>query len=215
MESIEASLRWAAPVSTITARATGDEPTPAERAERIRRELTAVELPDPVPVVRRKLAARPLGVGDAVFVRGMNLHGSIADLDARNEEAVVAIGNVRISVDMHRLSRVEADDDDRGSVRVAAERPTPFGSNLGPALTDPEIDLRGMRADEAQVNLDEFLDHALRDGLTRLRVIHGRGTGVLRNVVREHLRHHRSVRGYGPEPRERGGTGATWVDLED
>ncbi|MXX53046.1 MAG: Smr/MutS family protein, partial [Dehalococcoidia bacterium] len=84
---------------------------------------------------------------------------------------------------------------------------------LAPSLESLELDLRGLRVDDAQIRLDDFLDHSVRDSLSKIRVIHGRGTGALRNVVREHLRHHRAVRNFGPEPRERGGNGATWVEL--
>ena len=109
---------------------------------------------------------------------------------------------------MHSLSRIEEDDSDPA---VSDESPVSF--DLAPALDNIELDLRGMRAGDAQVSLDDFLDHAVRDGIEKLRIIHGRGTGTLRNVVREHLRYHRSVRNFGPEPRERGGNGATWVEM--
>ena len=86
-------------------------------------------------------------------------------------------------------------------------------ARLGPSLSSMELDLRGLRADEALVRLEEFLDHAVRDGLTSVRIIHGRGTGVLRQVVRDRLTRHPLARSFAPEPRERGGNGATAVEL--
>jgi DNA mismatch repair protein MutS2 len=76
-----------------------------------------------------------------------------------------------------------------------------------------ELDLRGMRVDEALVCLEEFMDQALRDGLSSARIIHGHGTGALREAVRDHLDRHPLARSYAPEARERGGNGATSVDL--
>ena len=199
----EASLQWAVPESaSATATPTRD------RIERIRRDLAAVEPPTPAPVRRRKRADRPLAAGDTVFIRGMNLQGRIIAMPDGGEDVEVSVGRVRVNVDLHRLSRVEESEPE------SAEPETPsVKTDLAPSLDSLELDLRGLRVDDAQIRLDEFVDHAMRDGLSRLRVIHGRGTGALRNVVREHLRHHRAVRNFGPEPRERGGNGATWIEL--
>ena len=201
LEGAEASLQWGE--STYPESGTTLQ---HNRVERIRRDLAAVEVPAPTP--RQAPPTRPLAKGDTVFIRGMNLQGRIVELSDQSEEAEISIGRVRVNVDLHRLSRIEPEE----SEEVVPEEPR-VHTDLAPALTTVELDLRGMRAADAQVGLDEFLDHAVRDGLTELRVIHGRGTGVLRNVVREHLRYHRAVRNFGPEPRERGGNGATWVDL--
>ena len=77
-----------------------------------------------------------------------------------------------------------------------------------------ELDLRGKRAGDALIDLEEFMDKAVRDGLSSIRVIHGKGTGALRNAVREHLRRHPLARSFEPEARERGGNGATLVHLD-
>ena len=204
LEGAEASLQWGAVPETA---GVGTAPT-RDRIERIRRDLAAVEPPAPTPIRRRKPDDRPLAAGDTVFIRGMNLQGSIIAIADNGGDAEVSIGRVRVNVDIQRLSRIaESESDD-----LAPEKPN-VETDLAPSLDSLELDLRGLRADDAQIRLDEFLDHAVRDGHSRLRVIHGRGTGALRNVVREHLRHHRAVRNFGPEPRERGGNGATWVEL--
>ena len=203
LEGAEASLQWTVPEPTGVAAA------PArDRIERIRRDLAAVEPPAPVSIRRHKTADRPLAVGDSVFIRGMNLQGRIIAIPDGGEDVEVSIGRVRVNVDLHRLSRVEETEPDVAETHIPDVK-----TDLAPSLDSLELDLRGLRVDDAQIKLDNFLDHATRDGLTKLRVIHGRGTGALRNVVREHLRHHRAVRNFGPEPRERGGNGATWVEL--
>lgn len=203
LDGAEASLRWGVPV------ASGGSPLPThDRVERIRRDLASVEIPASVPVQRVQPVSRPLAEGDTVFVRGMNLTGQIMEINRQSDEVEVSIGRVRVNVDLHRLSRVEDDPAEEPEDRIPDVR-----TDLAPALESAELDLRGMRAADAQVNLDEFLDRALRDGLSKLRVIHGRGSGVLRNVVRDHLRYHRAVSDYGPEPREHGGNGATWVQM--
>ena len=202
LEGAEAALKWASP----TAGADGGAP---ERIARVKRELAAVDIPAPAQPRRASAAAaRPLAAGDCVFIRGMNLTGRIAGMDGRGGDVEVTVGSARISVDIHRLSRIERESGEE----EAAETPPP-AMILAPPMETAELDLRGMRAAEAQARLDEFIDRATLDGVSRLRVIHGRGAGVLRSVAREHLRHHRGVSGFGAEPRERGGDGATWVEL--
>ena len=80
-------------------------------------------------------------------------------------------------------------------------------------LDSKELDIRGMRADESLAELELFLDKAIRDGFNSVRVIHGRGKGILRNAVREHLTRHPLARSFEAEARERGGDGATLVHL--
>ena len=213
LEGAEAALKWASP--TPSQAQSADAPDIRERLARARQEIAAVDVPAPVQTRRReKAVSRPLAAGDDVFIRGMNLTGRITDMNGRGGDVEVTVGRARISVDVYRLSRIERDDD--GGEEESGGAPQPPAAvtlNLAPSMESAELDLRGMRAADAQIKLDEFLDHAARDGVSRLRVIHGRGAGVLRSVAREHLRYHRGVSGFGAEPRERGGDGATWVEL--
>ena len=203
LDGAEASLRWGAPaVAGVVA------PPTRDRVERIRRDLASVEVPERAPLQRVQPVSRPLEEGDTVFIRGMNLTGEIVEVNRQSDEAEVSIGRVRVNVDLHRLSRVDGDQHEESDTE--APRVT---TDVSPPMLSAELDLRGMRAADAQVNLDEFLDRAILDGVSKLRVIHGRGSGVLRNVVRDHLRYHRAVSDFGPEPRERGGNGATWVQM--
>ena len=88
-----------------------------------------------------------------------------------------------------------------------------MGFDLGPSLTTVELDLRGTRAEAALIRVEEFLDKALRDGLSTVRIIHGHGTGALRQAVRELLERHPLAKSFAPESPERGGDGATVVEL--
>ena len=211
LEGAEAALKWASSsLSSSPSRSDSEPPDAPERVAQIRRELAAVEIPAPARPRRDLAAARPLAAGDHVFIRGMNLTGRITAMGGRGGGAEVSVGRARVSVDVHRLSRIERDSDrDEPSANDAPLTSVDFA----PPIQSAELDIRGMRAGEAEISLDEFLDHAARDGVSRVRVIHGRGAGVLRSVVRENLRRHRGVSDFGAEPRERGGDGATWAEL--
>ena len=76
-----------------------------------------------------------------------------------------------------------------------------------------EIDLRGARVHEALEELDRRLDAAVAQGLSSVRIVHGKGTGALRQAVWRHLAGNGVVGNYAFAPRERGGDGATEVEL--
>ena len=77
-----------------------------------------------------------------------------------------------------------------------------------------EIHLRRLTVDEALFKLDEFLDGAFMDGLTRVRVIHGQGVGILRQAVRKALESHTLVKSFRTGGYGEGGAGVTIVEME-
>ena len=167
-------------------------------------DLREMERSSPKPA--RHGEQTPLGVGDTVEVRGLGVRGTVVSKPQRDGEIEVAIGSVRLRLETHRLSRADADEESSGEApRVEYD--------LGPSLTTMELDLRGMRAEEAVMAVDEFLDKALRDGLSTVRIIHGKGTGSLRRAIRESLTQHPLARSYSPESPNKGGEGATVVEL--
>ncbi|NLK49931.1 MAG: Smr/MutS family protein, partial [Candidatus Cloacimonetes bacterium] len=76
-----------------------------------------------------------------------------------------------------------------------------------------ELMLRGLTFDEAQPLIDEFLDSAVLAGLHRLRIIHGKGTGILRSKTRDYLRRNRQIISMETPPPSEGGTGVTVVKI--
>ena len=171
--------------------------------EEVKRELDMelARLPAPARVTRDSA----IGVGDFVHVKGLNLKGQVLSVSEEEGEAEVSVGKVRLRIDLARLSLAAEED---------AEKPPPaISANLGPSLDSLELDIRGFRAEEALISLEQFLDKAVRDGLSSVRIIHGKGTGALREAVREHLERHPLARSFESEPRERGGSGATAVEL--
>jgi len=121
----------------------------------------------------------------------------------------VLVGSARVRLNAASLKRV-------GSAR--APRPAGVTSiqlvedRLALPL-DPELDLRGLRLQESLERLDQFLDSALTMGRHHVRVIHGKGTGTLRQGVWKHLANHLSVQHYDFADAQHGGNGATEVEL--
>lgn len=201
LKRAEAALSWSAGVGA---------PTTATKADiaRIRREISAQRAEAAAANASSTAALhtppRALAVGDSAYVRGLNLSGTIVSLPQDGGDAEVGIGSIRIQVQQSRLSLIESRTE-QPEAKVSIE--------IGPMLDSGELDIRGMRAEESVAQLEQFLDKAVRDGFSSVRIIHGKGKGVLRNAVREHLNRHPLARSFEAEARERGGDGATLVQL--
>ena len=197
LKAAEAALSWSAPAGVPSAMTRDD-------IDRLRRQIAEDRAAVPAPPTPTRPPQRELAVGDKVYVRGLNLSGALASLPEDGGDAEIAIGNVRIQVQPSRLSLIEQQPEQpKSEVSI----------KIGPMLDSTELDIRGKRADESLAELELFLDKAVRDGFNSVRIIHGRGKGILRNAVREHLTRHPLARSFEAEARERGGDGATLVHL--
>ena len=154
--------------------------------------------PPEQPAQRNPLEVR---VGDEVEADGFS--GRALVLSSTDRSVEVAIGSARATFDRARLQRVFP----------ASPRPTRRRRRPSSGGGTQEIDIRGMRADEAAEMAERSLDEALRQGAAELRIIHGKGTGALRAVVAEVMSGHPSVRNHAPAPVNEGGDGVTVVTL--
>ena len=151
--------------------------------------------------------AEPVAVGDEVIDPEMGFRGRIVAIDGGRAE--VQGGTARMRLPVARLVR------DRAAARRPPEpEPPPPPPPSGPAASF-EIDVRGRRAEETRGTVRERIDAAAIAGLPSVRVIHGHGTGALRNVVREELVRHPLVARAEPAPPDQGGDGATIAYLTD
>ncbi|MEX2181670.1 MAG: Smr/MutS family protein [Gemmatimonadaceae bacterium] len=159
----------------------------------------------------------PLAIGDAVEVA--TLGGKTGRLvERRGDDAVVAVGSLKLTVPVATLRRVSPR-------QLRAERGTPVGRGDSPAplalvsgaLPDvsarTEVDVRGLRVHEVDEAIVAALDDAVRADLGGLRIIHGKGTGALRDRVSELLRRDRRVKGFRLGAWNEGGAGVTMVEL--
>jgi DNA mismatch repair protein MutS2 len=125
-------------------------------------------------------------------------------LELRDDDAVVAVGSLKMTVPVRTL---------RLSRQAAPVDPVPVLVDIPEAAAAPEIDLRGMRVDEAEERVMYALDAAVRADLPSLRVIHGKGTGALRERVTEMLRKDSRVKHFRLGAWNEGGAGVTIAEL--
>ena len=162
--------------------------------------------PAPVPTERKTR----LAVGETVEVGALGIKGSVLTEPDSAGRVEVLVGSARLQLQASRLRHSGEPVEDDGSRRAARPGVSLPLSTPAPNL---ELDVRGERANEAIERLDAYLDSAVAYGLTRVRIVHGKGTGALRNAVWRRLADSSAVASYAFAPRERGGDGATEVEL--
>lgn len=157
----------------------------------------------------------PLVVGAEVKHRALGWRGTLEKLDDGRAEVLVRGKRLRCAAD----ELVPSGSSPAPTSRAARERPErrePGRSDLAEAASPAsELNLIGARVEAALETLDAYLDHATRSSLRELRVIHGHGTGRLRDAVRSHLRRHPAVADQRPGADNEGGNGATVVTLRE
>jgi DNA mismatch repair protein MutS2 len=147
--------------------------------------------------------------GERVRLEAMGTTGTIVEL--RDDRATVDVRGVRMQVAVDSLSRVAESEVEKSPARSTPARGSGWA---GPDFdASSEVDLRGMRADEAITKLATALDAAVQAALPALRIIHGKGTGALREVVAEELRGDRRVSSFRAGGIGEGGTGVTVAEL--
>ncbi len=143
--------------------------------------------------------------GDKVFISQFNTVGEVVEI--QNKQAEVQLGNFRASVSLKDVELREK--------AKTAEPQKPMSTVSVPAVESPgmELDLRGQIAEEALLRLDQYLDQAFMAQLPWVRIIHGKGSGTLRQVVRQELGGHPMISSYRPGDTTEGGDGVTVAKL--
>ena len=154
-------------------------------------------------------AKTPIKEGDRVRIIGQEGSGVVVAL--KDKTASVQFGELKSHINVNKLEKVTA-----AVEKEASARPRATGINLyeKQAHFNPTLDVRGKRVEEVVPLLEQFLDTALLLGHGELKIIHGKGEGILRKVIREQLGRLREVAAFHDEHVERGGDGITVVILK-
>ncbi len=147
--------------------------------------------------------------GDYVKIPGQDVAGKIVSI--KGNTALVQFGDMRSSIKIDKLIKSIA-----GDAKPSKSSARSLGVDLISKQTNfnPTLDVRGLRVEEINSVLDQFLDDAVLLGHGSLRILHGKGEGVLRKVVRERLKMNTNVETFGDEHIDRGGAGITTVVIK-
>lgn len=192
---------------------------PLEALKSIQDQVETLQNSVQQPVEReiKSVSQRPLRLGDKVRIRSLKMEGVVNALSEL--EAEVRMGNLRIRARLDDIQRPGEDEPaapvtnptahTSGKQNTSTSTATPFRASPG-----MELDLRGMRAEDALDALDRYLENAYLAGLPFVRIIHGKGTGRLRQVIREALRESPHVKRQESGQDNEGGDGVTVAHLE-
>ena len=153
---------------------------------------------------------RPLRAGDRVFVHSLKTDAVV--LDIFENEIEVQVGKMRLKTEHSNISRSKSGKPE-GSIEKDAEL---YGSENKPLFhpsPGTELHLRGMRAEEAISKLERYIEDAFSAGLPFVRIVHGKGTGTLRQLVRQALSESSHVTRWDNAMDNEGGGGVTIAHL--
>ena len=190
-------------------------------------------LPEPAPSRRRdkggtkrdsqkKKAETPaFAPGDHVHIKGQTTVGEI--LSSNGTQCLVAFGMIKSTLDIARLEKVSVSQNTgsgKGSFIEQAMHSSVHDASVSDEMRSrrlrfkTELDIRGMRADEALSAVSYYIDDAVMLSVPQVRILHGTGTGALRQAVRQYLSTVQGISGYHDEHVQFGGTGITVVEIE-
>lgn len=146
--------------------------------------------------------------GEEVRIKSLRQTGFVLEPPTSSGDVQVQAGIMKITVKLADLERVEEQ-----TKQVAKKRGSSRGHLAKSRTISNEIDLRGKSVEEGLALVDKYLDDAFLSSLGRVRIIHGKGTGVLRDAIQQYLARHPHVHHFGYAAPNEGGNGATVVDL--
>lgn len=155
-----------------------------------------------------EFAPESLLVGDSVIVLSINQEATVITLPNEKGDLTVQVGLMKMNVNLKGLALINKKKRDEKVVKKVR------AFNATSATIKTEIDVRGNNIEDAIMIIDKYLDDAAISNLERVRIIHGKGTGVLRKGLHEHFKRHPHVKKFEDAAYNEGGYGATVIDLK-
>ncbi|SOD13004.1 endonuclease MutS2 [Pedobacter xixiisoli] len=165
-----------------------------------------VKIEEPKPVI--EFDDSELEINDWIQLRGTESTGQV--LEINKNDLVVAFGDLRSVVKRNRVQKIS-----NRQVKKLVQRSS-YTSSLNDAVSSfrAELDLRGMRGEVALQELENYMDKAIMLGFPSIKIIHGKGDGILRKLIRTHLKSYKQVDRMEDEHLDRGGDGITYVHMK-
>ena len=164
-------------------------------------------------VIHHPSLSTPIEIGDTVRIKGQKTVGQVMEI--KDKTMIVAFGSLKTSTKPEQLEKVS-----NNQLKKETTRTSILLSNNSDTLSEkklhfkPEIDIRGMRGEEALQAIIYYIDDAIQCNVGRVRILHGTGTGALRQIIRDYLRTVQGIKNFHDEHVQFGGTGITVVELE-
>lgn len=146
-------------------------------------------------------------IGDWVRILDSDTEAEVIEV-AKNKNLILALGNIRTVVKPNKVEKLRSKEKTKAIKRLSRHT-TPSAADFS-----PEIDVRGMRTEDALHQLEMVLDRAVMIGYPSLKILHGKGDGILRKFIRDYLRKYSHVSHFEDEHADRGGDGITYAHIQ-
>jgi DNA mismatch repair protein MutS2 len=178
--------------------------------DKLRDSLNQVEssLAEDILNVKSDETVKNLKVGETVYVLSLQQMGTVLELPDEEGNVLVQVGIMKVKVHISTLKRAIKAEEEK--LKTSTKRIIKDKSSS----VKNEIDLRGMTLDEALLELDKYIDDAFIAGLKQAYIIHGKGTGVLREGIRDYIKKHKHIKSYRTGNYNEGGEGVTVIELK-
>ncbi|MFC2070112.1 endonuclease MutS2 [Chloroflexota bacterium] len=147
-----------------------------------------------------------ISVGDTVYLNEINQQGVVLSIFEKTQEVEVQIGQIKLKTGMNGIEKMP------GGVTAKPEKAASIVTPPSGAVSS-RLDLRGKRADEVEVEVDRYLNDASLTNMNEVLIIHGYGTGTVRQIVRDFVTSHPLAKSFRPGAQSEGGDGVTVVSL--
>jgi len=164
-------------------------------------------------VPQPRITGKQLKIGDNVMVIGQLTIGQITSISGNKAEVI--LGQMKMHIDINKLEKAKKDDLKKGKETSQAGRFKGIMSEINDKMTNfkLQLDLRGKRADEALEEVKHYIDDAILLSVSEVSILHGKGNGVLREVIRTYLSSVPEVKKYKDAATDMGGSGITKASL--
>ena len=164
--------------------------------------------------IGNRINKKNLQIGDTIYIRPLDQKATVFAIGKDGDELTVQAGALKMTVKTSDCRFVSHNSEEIATAPVVNEKRGTAGILKRVSTVSREIDIRGMMVDEAEQVCAKFIDDAQLAGLKQVLIIHGKGTGALRQGVHEFLRHYHSVEKFTLADIDEGGAGATLVVLK-
>jgi DNA mismatch repair protein MutS2 len=156
-------------------------------------------------VLKKAKAKRGLKQGAEVMVTSYGQRGKLVRLE-KDGRWMVQMGSITTKLAEEQFEIIETEEQKQAKTKAVTKKVT--------SKVKAQLDLRGMRYEEAELELDSYIDQALLANLIQIQIVHGIGTGVIREMVQKKLQKHRHIKSYEYAPINAGGSGSTIAILK-
>jgi len=162
--------------------------------------------------VVKKIVAKPITVGDKVKMKGQTTAGEVLEINGK--KAVVSFGLIKTNVAVNRLEHTSQAEYEKNQKTVRSQFSLSDNYTNRRLSFKPELDVRGKRADEAIAEVQDYVENAIVLGINQIQILHGKGGGILRKLLREYLQTVDMVSGFSDAHEDFGGAGITVIEIQ-